>query len=229
MKENKVLIALILGTSIVLAGISLALGIMHRKADRFVRVKGLAERSVKANQGSWKITFRSRGNTLDEAIVQNVSDRAKVHKFLKDSGFEGSEVKLGTPRVFTEGGYQNEKMHFIVEDNILILSEKVDRVHQVASQSSDLLKKGVALSGWQTPSYFFTALASIKPEMIERATKDARRAAEKFAQDSESNVGKIRHATQGYFSFKGESSGMEEREQIEKIARVVITVDYLLD
>ena len=65
--------------------------------------------------------------------------------------------------------------------------------------------------------------------MIEEATKDARNAAEKFAQDSKSKVGSIKAAKQGYFSFKGEVNGIPEAEQIRKIARVVVTVDYLLD
>ena len=58
--------------------------------------------------------------------------------------------------------------------------------------------------------------------------EDARRAAEQFAADSGSRVGGIRTASQGFFSFEGENSGMPEINQISKKARVVISADYYL-
>ena len=65
----------------------------------------------------------------------------------------------------------------------------------------------------------------IKPEMIEEATRNAREAAEKFAKDSQSELGKIQSATQGLFSI-------EDRDQytpyIKKV-RVVTSVNYFLE
>ena len=50
--------------------------------------------------------------------------------------------------------------------------------------------------------YTFTDLNSIKPAMIEEATKKAKEVAEKFAKDSNSKVGKIKSAYQGLFTIK---------------------------
>ena len=61
--------------------------------------------------------------------------------------------------------------------------------------------------------------------MIKEATKNARKAALQFAEDSESELGKIKRANQGQFSI-------EDRDQttkhIKKI-RVVTTVEYALE
>jgi len=73
--------------------------------------------------------------------------------------------------------------------------------------------------------FFYTQLETIKPEMIAEATRDARRAAEQFAQDSGSTVGAIRTAQQGYFSI-------DDRDQFSpdwKTIRVVTTVQYILE
>lgn len=60
--------------------------------------------------------------------------------------------------------------------------------------------------------------------MIAEATKNARSAAEQFAHDSNSKVGKIKNATQGLFSIEDAAPGLEYRKNV----RVVTTVVYEL-
>ncbi len=72
--------------------------------------------------------------------------------------------------------------------------------------------------------FLFTGLNDIKPAMIEEATKNARKAAEQFAKDSGSKVGKIRSATQGLFTITDRDMNSPDRKNI----RVVTTVEYYL-
>jgi hypothetical protein len=60
--------------------------------------------------------------------------------------------------------------------------------------------------------------------MIEEATRNARQAAEKFAKDSDSTLGKIKRASQGQFSIEDRD---ESTAHIKKV-RVVSTVNYFL-
>lgn len=81
-------------------------------------------------------------------------------------------------------------------------------------------------------SYSFTGLNAIKPEMVAEATRDARAAAEQFAQDSGADVGVIRNATQGYFTIEardGETGGWGVSDTPFKKVRVVTTVNFSLD
>ena len=67
--------------------------------------------------------------------------------------------------------------------------------------------------------------------MIAEATKDARKGAEQFAEDSGAGVGGIKQATQGYFSIgarDGEDSGSGNDSPFQKV-RVVTTIDFYLD
>ena len=66
---------------------------------------------------------------------------------------------------------------------------------------------------------------SIKPQMIEEATKNARAAAEKFAKDSESKLGKIKTANQGLFTIEN----VDEYTPNVKHVRVVTNVTYFLE
>lgn len=87
--------------------------------------------------------------------------------------------------------------------------------------------QGIVLANqdWRGEIYEYTALNTIKPEMIAEATKNAREAAEKFAKDSHSKVGKIKTASQGSFSITDSDA---TTPQIKNV-RVVTTITYLLD
>jgi hypothetical protein len=103
----------------------------------------------------------------------------------------------------------------------------VEKSREVMSQLADLGKQGVALSGDEyqvRPEYIFNSLNDIKPQMIEAATKEARAVAEKFAEDSNSQLGKIKTAYQGQFSI----SPRDNNNPHIKNVRVVSTVVYYL-
>ena len=99
------------------------------------------------------------------------------------------------------------------------------------TRQAELLRDGVELSG-SNVSYTFTGLNRLKPEMIAEANKNARDSAEQFARDSGAAVGRIKTASQGYFSVGardgedcddcGSSGGSSPFQKV----RVVTTIDY---
>ena len=96
------------------------------------------------------------------------------------------------------------------------------------AEQGELLQKGIAVTGGDyryNVQYEYTGLNKIKPQMIEEATKNAREAAEKFAKDSESELGKIKSASQGQFSITDRDANTP---YIKKV-RVVTTVNYSLE
>jgi hypothetical protein len=99
------------------------------------------------------------------------------------------------------------------------------------ARQSELLRDGVELSG-SNISYTFTRLNDLKPGMIAEADHNARQSAEQFARDSGAEVGRIKTASQGYFSI-GARDGEEcddcgstgGSSPFQKV-RVVTTIDY---
>jgi len=83
---------------------------------------------------------------------------------------------------------------------------------------------GVLLSGGCQPNYIYDQLNEVKPSMIQEATKNARLAAEQFARDSQTSLGKLRSASQGWFQVEDRDAATPER----KLVRVVVDVDYEL-
>ncbi|MGB9514616.1 MAG: SIMPL domain-containing protein, partial [Candidatus Acidiferrum sp.] len=135
---------------------------------------------------------------------------------------------------------------YIVDQQITVRTKRVDVVANAAQKTMQLLQKGIVLGGnnnfGQGLAYKFTALNSIKPDMITEATRNARAAADRFASDSGSKVGAIRQANQGVFSILPADQGAATGEPGEggdvsfgadaslmKTVRVVTTVQYYLN
>ena len=65
-----------------------------RKSAQYVSVKGLAEKEVKANQGSWIIGASYANNNID-ILKSNINDQlTKIKGWLEEKGFEESEIKV---------------------------------------------------------------------------------------------------------------------------------------
>ena len=123
---------------------------------------------------------------------------------------------------------QESTYRYNVTSVITVTSDKVDLIRKLISSQGELLKQGVAITSGDyryNVQYEYTGLNKIKPQMIEEATKNARQAAEKFAEDSDSKLGKIRKANQGQFSITDRDANTP---YIKKV-RVVTTIDYSLE
>jgi uncharacterized protein len=236
MTQDKTIPAAVLGFSVALGltagGYLIGRAVRDvRAADRYVTVKGFAEREVAADLVVWPIAFNTTGNDL--ALLQDKleSSAKKVGAYLEARGFSSQECSLSSPRVtdFEAQGFRGPDRpasRYVAEATLTLRSSKVSAAREAMQHSGELIKEGVALvrNYEQNTTYLYTALDKIKPEMIAEATKDARRAAERFAVDSGSHVGAIRNAQQGYFNIEDRDPFSPEFKKV----RVVTTVQYFL-
>lgn len=224
--------SLIIAAAIVIAGAMLPVAVAQFKSyDRTVDVKGLCEKEVQADKVIWPLAYKVMSNDLTDALRQVEQQNAIIVRFLKDGGLSESEISIKAPEISdkyaSEYGNNDRVFRYLLSNVITICSSQVDVVLDLQSRVSELMKSGVVLNGdrWDNPTQFkFEALNDIKPAMIEQATANAREAAQKFAQDSGSKLGKIKSATQGTFSIEDRDSNTPH---IKKV-RVVTYVTYYL-
>lgn len=206
-----------------------------RMSDRYVTVKGLAEKDVKADLAVWSINLSATGDDLSQVQAKVEGDKELVTAFLKENGLADEDIRPGRINVtdllaqsYRPEGYMQSR--FIINSSVGVRTENVDLVAKASGKTGDLVRKGVVLSEYQGPSYIFTKLNDVKPAMIAEATSNARKAAAQFAADSGSKLGKIKRANQGVFMIlarDGNQAGMEA-QQIDKKVRVVSTIDYYI-
>jgi hypothetical protein len=202
-----------------------------RISDRFVEVKGLAEREVPADLAIWPVNYQVAANSLDELRDRMEAADESVVAFLKLRGFEDGEISRNPPRITDQWvhsyGEQRPANRFMAERGLTLKSEKVEATRSALQDASELVGQGVILSpNWgQAAQFLFTGLNDIKPVMIAEATADARRAADQFAADSDAAIGAIRSARQGFFSIDERDPSTPEI----KVVRVVTTIEYILE
>ncbi len=232
-KTRCVVASSILTIGIVVLGFCVKSGLnSFSQNSRVVTVKGLAEKEVKADKVIWPIVYKELGNDL-QSLYSIVDEKNKVvMAMLLKKGITADEVSASIDVTDLKAdAYSADRSpyRYRLSSIITVNTKKVDAVRELLKEQSSLIQKGVAVtfSNYSYPSiqFEYTGLNTIKPAMIQEATKNARHAAQQFAEDSDSKLGKIKSANQGQFSI-------EDRDQntpyIKKV-RVVTTIQYMLE
>lgn len=234
--------ALILAIGLIVGGWLGGRGIARVRAeDRYVTVKGVSERPVRADLAIWPLTIVVADNDLGRAQAQVGGNVRKIREFLGRHGLDTAQTSLQNFQV--TDAYANQYRpagevvsRYVVKQTLMVRSDKPDAVQAASQRLSELVDAGVVFSSGgeydaSGPSFLFTKLNELKPTMIAEATSRAREAAEQFARDSKSRLAGIRRANQGVFEIlpRDQASGIRQESQVEKTLRVVATVEYLLD
>lgn len=206
--------------------------IRFKEHERVVTAKGLAEREVPADIAVWPLRFALAGNELVELYATIEANTQKVVAHLHAAGFDDSEITVAAPvvtdRFAQDYGNQDVPLRYTAQQVVTVYSGNIDAVRAAQGNLAALGKEGIALGSGgygQETQFLFTGLNAIKPEMVQEATRNARAVAEQFAADSNSRLGKLKHANQGQFTIEDRDSNTPYLKKV----RVVSTVEYYLD
>jgi len=225
-------LGLLLAIGLAVAGYGVGRGFVEARAlDRSVEVKGLAEREAPADTAIWPLQFVVAGDDLEALVRQIEGQREAVTAFLAARGFAPDEISVSSPSVLDRlaQAYSdpNVRFRYSVSQVVTVFTGKIDAVRSAGRELLELGKVGVVLNQENfefRTQYLFNGLNEIKPAMIEEATRNGREVANRFAEDSESRLGKLKAARQGQFTIEDRDSN---NPHIKKV-RVVSTLEYYL-
>lgn len=228
------------GLAAILAAAVLAVGLLGagwfagqgmaklRTDDRYVTVKGSAERIVDADLVVWPMPHFVGGNDLREVQAQLDANTSTIRAFFSEAGFGEDEVLVSPPRLEDRWAYAYGEARpperYRYATTVTLRTARVDEALAALRRSGTLVGRGVLFEQGGFPEFDYTRLNDIKPGLIAEATANARESALQFAKDSGATLGGIRSANQGVVSITDRDQGSP---QVKKV-RVVTTVEYFL-
>lgn len=216
-----------------------------KKEDRYIAVKGFAEREVKADLAMWLIKTRIATNDLAAGLQQIEHNKSKIVEFLRSHGLTEAEVVVQNTNVTDKMAQDYLSEHtpyrYILENAVQVRTSKVDTLLFVSRQTDKLLQAGVLIADNEynpAVKFMFSGLNAIKPAMLSEATQNARAAAQEFASESGVALGKLRKANQGLFSIVDRDYSImspnggaysPSTNDVYKNVRVVVNVEYSVE
>ncbi|GAB4092816.1 hypothetical protein GCM10028786_17430 [Flaviaesturariibacter terrae] len=109
------------------------------------------------------------------------------------------------------------------------------KIEHVVDQTSELINSGIEFDG-NPIQYTYSDLASLKHNLIENASQDARERAQKIVHTANGSLGKLKDASMGVFQITGKGSieedsygGNNDTYSKNKTARITVRLTYILD
>ena len=216
-----VLAALILGIFMVCTVKTL------KSYDDTVKVRGLCEKEVPADRVVYRISYSEKDNSLADLRTILRRNNDIIVKNLTEAGFKEDEIKVGNASYDDRYTYANDVSHityrYQANQTVTVFTKNLDLVRMVQQTlETELVNQNILANSWA--DYQYLGLNDIKPAMIAESLENARAAADEFAKNSHSKIGKMRTASQGYFEVEDLD---ENTPQVKKV-RVVTTVEYYL-
>lgn len=189
---------------------------------KFVEVKGLSERIVKADRAIWSLTFEVKSNSIDDLFNQIKEDADQVSLFLKNAGFKDAEISTA-PASMYQDTYQNSQYRYNASVSLSVYTEQVDLVRRTSQNTLELIQQGVVMSN-NMITYEISNINDYKSEMLAEAIANARASAEQFADNSGAQIGDIARANQGVFDITDKDPASPEFKKV----RLVSSLRYLI-
>jgi len=209
-----------------------------------ISVKGLAEKPVKADRAEWRVMLQVKGDTIADALARLRKERPQLDAFLAQAGF-GKEA-VSESNESAEPNYEqvegrNGNMRSVQQGNIArqtltINTADLARIIAASRAIVQFEADGHPVS-YGEPQYLVSNLEEVKMSLISAAMENSRARASEFAKSGDVKVGRMRSASQGAFYILASGGdqdvsdwgGAYDKTTVDKIARVVVTVDYSID
>ncbi|HEU4778263.1 MAG TPA: SIMPL domain-containing protein [Steroidobacteraceae bacterium] len=188
-----------------------------------------------------RCAFQVKGATIAEALGKLRQERPALDQFLAAAGFDAASL--------TESNESSEPNYEQVEGrngNMRSVQEGYVARQSVTVNTADIGKIIAAARGivqfeadghpvsFGEPQFLVSNLEEVKMSLIAAAMQNSRTRAGEFAKNGDVEVGRMRSASQGAFYILAAGAdqdvsdwgGSYDKSTVDKIARVVVTVDY---
>lgn len=252
MKTEFIARPLIIGLAIIITAFILGKAFRNRNASQdSISVVGLGTRDFVSDEIFWSGKYSVKAMDAKDAYNIINTDKEKVRAFFLSKGFQASEFSFGgvsfqkayrtvtieskgestkTEEIF-DGYTATQSVSFVSRKNPALMK----KIEAVIDQTSELINSGIEFNA-DPVQYTYSDLPSLKHNLIEKATQDAKERAEKIVKTAGGDLGKLKDASMGVFQITGTGSveedsygGNNDTYSKNKTARITVRLQYVLD
>ncbi len=206
---------------------------------------GSASVDFEADLIVWRGTYSTYAKTTGEAYNNLNRDAEKIRDFLDDYGISDSDVVFSAIDISRryvsnyndEGNYVGDTFDgYELYQTVTVSSEDVDSVEEVSRDITELIEQGVEFTS-NNPEYYYKDLDSLKLELVQAATENAKQRIDLMAQGSGCKPGKLVSSNLGVFQITAKNSADDEyssggtynTSSRKKTATITVKLNYAVD
>ena len=209
-----------------------------------ISVKGLAEKPVTADRAEWRVVIQVRGDTIPDALAKLRRERPQLDGFLAKAGFDQAALADSSESVEPNyeqvegrnGNMRSVQQGHLARQTVTINTTDIAKIQAASRAIVQFEAEGHSVH-YGEPQYLVSNLEEVKMSLIAAAMQNSRTRASEFAKSGDVRVGRMRSASQGAFYILPASGdqdvsdwgGAYDKSTVDKIARVVVTVDYAIE
>ena len=211
----------------------------NRSLNQTLAVTGSAKRSIQADLGILSGTLTASGTTQQQANTE-LATRSKtlLEKFgsqgFKQDKIERQPVSFQPVYEVNENGNQTGNIReFQATQFFEVRSNDVQAIKKLSLSIGEVINTGTLFTA-NSPRYLYTKLATIRVDMQEQATKDAKVRAQRIVKATGQDLGQLRDASMGVIQVTAkdatefEDTGSLDTSSIEKDITAVVRLSFAI-
>ena len=211
----------------------------NRELNQTLAVTGSAKRTIKSDLGILNGSLGVQGLSQQEANTELASQASRLMAAFDKAGFPAANVErfpVSLEPVYelnAEGNSTGVVRGWNAFQRFEARSNDVDSVKRLSLSIGEVVNDGISFQVNQ-PQYLFTKLASVRIDMQEAATKDAKNRAERIVKATGQELGNLRDASMGVIQVTAkdateyEDSGTLDTTSIDKDIVAVVRLSFAI-
>jgi len=229
---------LIVGIVLAFALIIVAQIVNSTFSNKGVTATGSANKIVTSDNATWKIEVIAREATKSQSYSKIKASVPIVLNYLRENEIADEDIEIATPDSYAiyainpkNGNSTNEISYYNFSQTITVNSKDVKKIQELSSDIQNLLDKGINIDS-HAPEYYYSDIASLKIDLLELATKDAKNRANAMLKSTHNKVSNIKSVKMGVFQITPKTStevadwGINDTSTIEKKVTAVANVVF---
>ena len=206
---------------------------------------GSASIDFEADLIVWRGTYSTYASSTGEAYNNLNRDADKIRNFLKNYGINEDDVvfsaidisKRYVSNYNEEGNYVGDTFDgYELYQTVTVSSEDVDSVEKLSRDITELIEQGVEFTS-NNPEYYYRDLDSLKLELVQAATENAKERIDLMAEGAGCKPGKLVSSNLGVFQITARNSAEDEyssggtynTSSRQKTATITVKLNYTVE